>query len=104
MDRLGWITIPPAKGVIDGLDESIESALVNLRLLRGTEKSLPRNNDELKKLLTDARRTIRKVTDLHEDRHQLVLDQARQSELLESLAIREKRLDAVLCQNSALLK
>ena len=95
LDRLGWITIPPAKSVIDGLDESIESALVNLRLLRGTEKSLPRNNDELKKLLTDARRTIRKVTDLHEDRHQLVLDQARQSELLESLAIREKRLDAL---------
>ncbi len=93
--RLGWITIPPVKDSIDGLDESLEIALVNLQLLRGTGKLLPRSDVELKKLLTETTRVIRKVAGLHKEQHQLVRDQARQSELLESLAMQERHLDAL---------
>ena len=93
--RLGWITIPPVKDSIDGLDESLEIALVNLQLLRGTGKLLPRSDVELKKLLTETTRVIRKVAGLHKEQHQLVRDQAPQSELLESLAMQERHLDVL---------
>ena len=93
--RLGWITIPAGKDSIDSLGESLEIALVNLQLLRGTGRSLPRNDVQLRKLLVETRQVTRKVTSLHKQRHQLVRDQARQGELLEGLAQREKRFDAL---------
>ena len=95
LTRLGWITIPAAKDSIDDLDGFLEIALVNLQLLRGTGKSLPRNDVELRNLLAKTKRATQKVTSLQKEREELVRDQARQSELLEGLAMRERRFDAL---------
>ena len=91
--RLGWIRLPPAKESIDGLDESLESALVNLQLLRAAGRSLPRNDGALKELLAGTRRVIERVTGFERERHLRLRDQAQQRGLLERLAMQDRLLD-----------
>ena len=46
-----WINVPAGKDSIDGLDEALEIAVVNLRLLRRAGRAFPRSDVELEGLL-----------------------------------------------------
>ena len=87
-----WINVPAGKDSIDGLDEALEIAVVNLRLLRRAGRAFPRNDVELEGLLRETRQVIQRVAELEEERLQLVHDQARQGEREKRLAMREEGL------------
>ena len=90
-----WVNVPAGKDSVDGLGEALEDAVVNVRLLQRAGRALPRNDVELEGLLRETRQVIQRVTELGEERQQLVRDQARQGEQEKRLATQEDGLVAL---------
>ena len=93
LDGVGWNNLPPSKDVTGGLEESLERAVVNLRLLRNSGKGLPRDDVELEELLRRTRFGIQRVAGLHKEREEVLREQTRARERDEELVGRKQALE-----------
>ena len=93
---VGWVEVPRDKGSIDGLEDALETSVVNFRLLRDAGRGFPRNRAELERLLRETRQGIERTTALFEERKKVVREQALEKERDDGLVVRETELGALL--------